>query len=147
MLKIYTIGFTQKKAMQFFELIKENKIKRVIDVRLNNVSQLAGFAKRDDLIYFLKEICGCDYEHIPDLAPVDEILKPYKKGEIGWEDYENKFMNLMVQRNIEKYFHLNDFIDKCLLCSEHLPHQCHRRLVLEYLKQTQSTESKISHLY
>lgn len=148
MLKIYTIGFTQKKAVQFFELIKENKIKTVIDVRLNNVSQLAGFAKRDDLIYFLKEICGCHYEHVPDLAPVDEILKPYKKGEISWETYEDKFMNLMVQRNIEKYFHLNDFNEKCLLCSEHLPHQCHRKLILEYLKQTQPTESPtISHLY
>ncbi|MGP2360286.1 DUF488 domain-containing protein [Acinetobacter junii] len=146
-MNIYTIGFTQKKAKQFFELIKENKIKRVIDVRLNNVSQLAGFAKRDDLVYFLKEICDCDYEHVPDLAPIDEILKPYKKGEISWEIYEDKFMNLMTQRNIEKYFHLNDFNDKCLLCSEHLPHQCHRRLILEYLKQTQPTESRITHLY
>lgn len=147
MLKIYTIGFTQKKALQFFNLIKENRIKKVVDVRLNNVSQLAGFAKRDDLVYFLKEICDCDYEHAPDLAPIDEILKPYKKGEISWEIYEDKFMNLMAQRNIEKYFHLKDFNDKCLLCSEHLPHHCHRRLVLEYLKNSQRTESNITHLY
>ncbi|MDH0564157.1 DUF488 family protein [Acinetobacter courvalinii] len=146
-MNIYTIGFTQKKAKQFFELIKNNKIKKVIDVRLSNVSQLAGFAKRDDLVYFLKEICECDYEHVPDLAPIDEILKPYKKGEITWEIYEEKFMNLMAHRNIEKSFNINDFSDKCLLCSEHLPHQCHRRLILEYLKQTQHTESKITHLY
>lgn len=146
-MSIYTIGFTQKKAQFFFGLIKENNVKKVIDVRLNNVSQLAGFAKRDDLIYFLKEICQCDYEHVPDLAPIDEILKPYKKGEIFWESYEDKFMNLMAKRNIEKYFSLNDFDDNCLLCSEHLPHQCHRRLVLEYLAQTQTASSSIKHLY
>lgn len=147
MYSIYTIGFTKKKAQTFFELIKVNQIKKIIDVRLNNVSQLAGFAKRDDLIYFLKEICGCEYEHVPDLAPVDEILKPYKKGEISWESYEDKFMNLMSQRNIEHSFNLNNFSDQCLLCSEHLPHQCHRRLVLDYLKQSQSTGSSIKHLF
>lgn len=147
MKNIYTIGFTQKKAQSFFALIQKNQIKKVIDVRLNNVSQLAGFAKRDDLIYFLKEICQCDYEHIPDLAPVDEILKPYKKGEISWISYEDKFMNLMAKRNIENHFSLNDFNDNCLLCSEHLPHQCHRRLVLEYLAQSQQTESTVKHLY
>lgn len=147
MTSIYTIGFTQKKANIFFELIRENHIQKVIDVRLNNVSQLAGFAKRDDLIYFLKEICECDYEHVPDLAPVDEILKPYKKGEITWQSYEDKFMELMAKRNIEKYFSLNDFSDNCLLCSEHLPHQCHRRLVLEYLAITQTTLNTIKHLY
>lgn len=146
-MSIYTIGFTQKKAQAFFELIKKNEVKKVIDVRLNNVSQLAGFAKRDDLIYFLKEICGCDYEHVTDLAPVDEILKPYKKGEISWEKYEDKFMTLMAKRNIEKHFSLNDFNGNCLLCSEHLPHQCHRRLVLEYLTQTQITLNTIKHLY
>lgn len=146
-MSIYTIGFTKKKAQTFFELIKKNQVKKVVDVRLNNVSQLAGFAKRDDLIYFLKEICQCDYEHIPDLAPVDEILKPYKKGEISWISYEDKFMNLMAKRNIENHFSLNDFNDNCLLCSEHLPHQCHRRLVLEYLAQSQQTESTVKHLY
>ena len=146
-MSIYTIGFTQKKAQSFFHLIKENNVKKVIDVRLNNISQLAGFAKRDDLIYSLKEICQCDYEHVPDLAPVDEILKRYKKGEIQWVSYEDKFMNLMAKRNIEKHFSLNDFDDNCLLCSEHLPHQCHRRLVLEYLAQTQTASSSIKHLY
>ena len=144
---IFTIGFTQKKAQSFFRLIKENNVKKVIDVRLNNISQLAGFAKRDDLIYFLKEICECDYEHIPDLAPIDEILKPYKKGEISWESYEDKFMALMAKRNIEKHFSLDNFNGSCLLCSEHLPHQCHRRLVLEYLAQTQITSKVIKHLF
>lgn len=147
MSNIYTIGFTQKKAQSFFQLIKENKVKKVIDVRLNNISQLSGFAKRDDLIYFLKEICECEYEHVPDLAPIDEILKPYKKKEISWDSYEDKFMNLMSKRNIEKHFQLNDFNNDCLLCSEHLPHQCHRRLVLDYLAQSQSSDSNIKHLY
>lgn len=146
-MNIYTIGFTQKKAQNFFELIKSNQVKKVIDVRLNNSSQLAGFAKRDDLIYFLKEICNCEYEHVPDLAPIDEILKPYKKGEISWQSYEEKFMSLMAKRNIEKSFSLDDFHDQCLLCSEHLPHQCHRRLVLDYLAQSQKTANQIKHLY
>ncbi|AUX90753.1 DUF488 domain-containing protein [Acinetobacter variabilis] len=146
-MNIYTIGFTQKKAQIFFNLLKKNQVKKIIDVRLNNVSQLAGFAKRDDLIYFLKEICNCEYEHVPDLAPIDEILKPYKKGEISWQNYEEKFMSLMSKRNIEKSFNLDDFNDQCLLCSEHLPHQCHRRLVLDYLAQSQTTISEIKHLY
>ena len=128
-------------------MLKKIKVKKIIDVRLNNVSQLAGFAKRDDLIYFLKEICNCEYEHVPDLAPIDEILKPYKKGEISWQNYEEKFMSLMSKRNIEKSFNLDDFNDQCLLCSEHLPHQCHRRLVLDYLAQSQTTISEIKHLY
>jgi len=146
-MNIYTIGFTQKKAQIFFNLLKKNQVKKIIDVRLNNVSQLAGFAKRDDLIYFLKEICNCEYEHVPDLAPIDEILKPYKKGEISWQNYEEKFISLMSKRNIEKSFNLDDFNDQCLLCSEHLPHQCHRRLVLDYLAQSQTTISEIKHLY
>ena len=146
-MNIYTIDFTQKKAQIFFNLLKKNQVKKIIDVRLNNVSQLAGFAKRDDLIYFLKEICNCEYEHVPDLAPIDEILKPYKKGEISWQNYEEKFMSLMSKRNIEKSFNLDDFNDQCLLCSEHLPHQCHRRLVLDYLAQSQTTISEIKHLY
>lgn len=132
---IYTIGFTQKKANTFFNLLKDHHVKKVIDVRLNNVSQLAGFAKRDDLIFFLREICDCDYEHISDLAPTAEILTPYKKKEISWKNYKEKFLTLMTQRNIEKYIDLQQFEEGCLLCSEHLPHQCHRRLVIEYLQQ------------
>ena len=94
---IYTIGFTKKNAEKFFTLLKNNQVKKVIDVRLNNVSQLAGFAKRDDLIFFLREMCNCEYEHIPDLAPTEEILKPYKKGEISWENYEEKFRNQFLK--------------------------------------------------
>ncbi len=116
-----------------------------MDVRLNNVSQLAGFAKKNDLKYFLKEICNLDYAHIQDLAPTKEILDPYKKGNVSWEVYENNFLNLMAKRNIER-------IDKkllensCLLCSEHKPHHCHRRLVIEYLNEHWDTDFEVKHL-
>lgn len=134
-MNIYSIGFTQKSAEKFFKLISENNIQTLIDVRLNNTSQLSGFAKRDDLKYFLKELCNCEYIHIPDLAPTKEILKPYQDKKITWQSYEEKFLALMAKRNIEKYLKESFFYQGCLLCSEHLPHQCHRRLVLEYLKQ------------
>lgn len=134
-MNIYSIGFTQKSAEKFFKLISENNIQTLIDVRLNNTSQLSGFAKRDDLKYFLKELCNCEYIHIPDLAPTKEILKPYQDKKIAWQSYEEKFLDLMAKRNIEKYLKESFFYQGCLLCSEHLPHQCHRRLVLEYLKQ------------
>ncbi|EPW8658184.1 DUF488 family protein [Pseudomonas aeruginosa] len=133
-MKIFTIGFTEKKAERFFSLIKLSGTKRIVDVRLNNISQLSGFAKKDDLKYFLKEICDVDYTHIPDLAPTKEILSPYQKKEITWQQYEDRFLNLMAKRNIEKHVQPSVIDEGCLLCSEHLPHHCHRRLVAEYLK-------------
>lgn len=133
-MRIITIGFTEKKAERFFSLIKLSGTKRIVDVRLNNVSQLSGFAKKEDLKYFLKEICNVDYVHIPDLAPTKEILSPYQKKEISWQQYEDKFLSLMAKRNIEKHLKPEIIDEGCLLCSEHLPHQCHRRLVAEYLK-------------
>jgi uncharacterized protein (DUF488 family) len=134
-MKIFTIGFTEKKAERFFSLIKLSGTKRVVDVRLNNISQLSGFAKKDDLKYFLKEICNVDYVHLPELAPTKEILSPYQKKEISWQQYEDKFLNLMAKRNIEKHVKPDVINEGCLLCSEHQPHQCHRRLVANYLKQ------------
>lgn len=145
-MKIYTIGFTQKNAEIFFGLIKVNNISKLIDVRLNNVSQLAGFAKKDDLKFFLKEICNCDYIHLPDLAPTTEILKPYKNKEITWEHYEEKFMNLMSSRRIEKYIDSKTLENSCLLCSEHQPHQCHRRLVIDYLNLSDNFDLNPTHL-
>lgn len=142
-MKIFTIGFTEKKAEYFFTLVKKSGTKRIVDVRLNNISQLSGFAKKDDLKYFLKEICEVDYVHIPELAPTKEILSPYQKKEISWEKYESEFLNLLAKRNIEKYI-TNSVLDEgCLLCSEHLPHQCHRRLVAEYIK-SHWTESDVT---
>lgn len=133
-MNIYSIGFTKKNAEIFFSLLKENQIKTLVDVRLNNTSQLSGFAKRDDLKFFLKEICNVEYIHIPDLAPTKEILKPYQNKIISWHKYEENFMNLMAKRNVEKYISSKFLVNSCLLCSEHEPHYCHRRLIIEYLQ-------------
>lgn len=133
-MKIFTIGFTKTTAKDFFGRINESGTSRIIDVRLNNVSQLAGFAKRDDLKYFASTICGAGYTHLPQLAPTKPMLDDYRKGRGSWRDYEKKFLDLMATRKIES-------IDKelldggCLLCSEDKPHNCHRRLVAEYLRE------------
>lgn len=134
-MKIFTIGFTKKSAQTFFSKLKDARVKRLIDVRLNNVSQLAGFTKRDDLRYFTKAICDIDYVHLPVLAPTSEILDPYKKVKNGdWSLYERQFVELMQARHIENTS--RELLDGgCLLCSEEKPHHCHRRLVAEYLKE------------
>ena len=143
---LFTIGFTQKNAEQFFETLIKAGVKRVIDTRLNNVSQLAGFAKKSDLQYFLQKIGGIEYIHILDLAPTKDILDAYKKKEISWDSYEQKFNQLITQRQIERKLSI-DIIDKsCLLCSELKPHNCHRRLVAEYLQINLEKNIKIHHL-
>lgn len=134
-MRINTIGFTKKKAEKFFELIKNSNTKCVIDVRLNNVSQLAGFSKKDDLKFFLKELCGVGYEHFPDLAPTKEMLDAYKKDHKSWQRYENEFLELMSKRQIESNLPKDVINYGCLLCSEDNPHHCHRKLVAEYLKE------------
>jgi len=134
-MKLFTIGFTKKPAREFFDLLCGSGVKRVVDVRLNNVSQLSGFAKRDDLAYFLKKICGQDYIHVPDLAPTGELLNAYRKKETDWAGYETKFLDLMKERRIEDTISKDVMAGGCLLCSEHEPDHCHRRLVAEYLKQ------------
>lgn len=134
-MKVFTIGFTKKPARRFFDLLRTSGAKRVVDVRLNNVSQLAGFAKKDDLAYFLKEIGGMEYIHMPALAPTQEMLDGYKKQGGDWKAYENRFLELMKLRRIEQTIPREVISDGCLLCSEDKPHHCHRRLVAEYLKQ------------
>lgn len=134
-MRLYTIGFTKKTAESFFSKLRKSGVKRVVDVRLNNVSQLAGFAKRKDLEFFLREICHMDYVHEPDLAPTQDILDEYKKNKGDWSVYEVKFLDLMRKRQIEKHVGKDVIADGCLLCSEDKPHHCHRRLVAEYLKQ------------
>lgn len=134
-MKIFTIGFTKKSAETFFTRLKNAGVQRLVDVRLNNVSQLAGFAKKDDLRYFTKEICHIDYIHVPELAPTADILDPYKKQKNGdWALYERQFLALMTKRRIEETVPREVLDGGCLLCSEEKPHQCHRRLVAEYLK-------------
>lgn len=144
-MRILTIGFTKKSAERFFELLRKNGVKRVIDVRLHNVSQLAGFAKRDDLAYFLNQICSIDYFHVPLLAPTKDMLDEYKKRGGCWDEYERKFLELMTDRKIEEKLEPASLEDACLLCSEDKPHHCHRRLVLKYLKRHWD-EFEIQHL-
>jgi len=133
-IKLFTIGFTKKTAEAFFTRLTRAGIKRVIDIRLNNVSQLAGFAKRDDLRYFLRAIGGIDYHHRPDLAPTQEILDAFKKNKGSWQAYERDFLALLARREAEKAVSPELLHEGCLMCSEEKPAQCHRRLVAEYLR-------------
>lgn len=133
-MEIYSIGFTKKSAREFFDLLKAAGVRRLVDVRLNNVSQLAGFTKRDDLAFFLGEICGAEYTHEPRLAPTKELLDAYKKQRGDWSTYERLFLELMRQREIETKLDRTLFdIPTVLLCSEPTPEHCHRRLVIDHL--------------
>lgn len=131
-MKIMTIGFTKKTAREFFGLLLQARVKTLVDVRLNNVSQLAGFAKKDDLAYFC-ERHDIGYIHEPELAPTREMLDAYKKRRGSWPEYERRFLELMRERRIEASLRPEELADGCLLCSEEKPHHCHRRLVAEYL--------------
>ncbi len=141
-----TIGFTQTSAKGFFERLKAAGVRSVIDVRLHNTSQLAGFAKSDDLSYFLKAIGGINYRHEPLLAPTDEILKAFKKDKGDWRIFETSFMALMAGRRIEERLKVESFDGGCLLCSEATPHNCHRRLVCEYLNARWGGALRVRHL-
>lgn len=134
-INLYTIGFTKKSAETFFTLLTKNGVRKLIDVRLNNISQLAGFTKQDDLKYFLKELCGIEYYHYEYLAPTENILKRYKNKEISWKQYELEFNSLIEKRKIEEKISLDLLTDACLLCSEATAENCHRRLVAEYLRK------------
>jgi uncharacterized protein (DUF488 family) len=141
-----TIGFTKTTAARFFGRLNSAGVKKVIDVRLHNTSQLAGFAKADDLAYFAEKICGAEYIHQPLLAPTDDILKAFKRDRGDWKVYENSFMRLMEQRRIENRLRPEMFQAACLLCSEDKPHHCHRRLVCEYLNDKWDGALKVRHL-
>jgi uncharacterized protein (DUF488 family) len=133
-MEIYTIGFTKKSAEQFFGRLKKAGIKRLIDIRLNNSSQLAGFTKQDDLAFFLKELCEVEYMHQINLAPTKETLDGYKKKMITWEEYERRFNALLAERKVEENIDRKLFsVPTVLLCSEPKPDKCHRRLAAEYL--------------
>ena len=134
-MKIFTIGFTKKSAEQFFNKLKQPDLFLLVDARLNNVSQLAGFTKKDDLKFFVREICQIDYIHLPELAPTQEILDAFKKNGGDWATYEEQFIALMTTRHIESRIDKNLLAGGCLLCSESTPEYCHRRLVAEYLKE------------
>lgn len=134
-MRVFTIGFTKKSARRFFDLLRSSGARRLVDVRLNNMSQLAGFSKKDDLAYFAREICGLDYLHCPSLAPEQDMLDRYKKDGGEWQDYERQFLELMRRRRVEETIPKDAIAEGCLLCSEDKPHHCHRRLVAEYLKE------------
>ena len=141
-MKIYTIGFTKKTAEQFFDCLKRSGTKRVVDVRLNNVSQLAGFTKKEDLKFFLREVCGVEYVHLAELAPTQAMLDEYKKAKGSWADYERSFLDLMERRQIERNVPRDIISNGCLLCSEEKPHHCHRRLVAEYIADRWGEDKK-----
>jgi uncharacterized protein (DUF488 family) len=134
-MEVCSIGFTKKTAEQFFTILRNAGIRQLLDVRLNNVSQLAGFAKREDLRFFLKEICGAHYRHESLLAPTQDLLDDYKKNKGPWLEYETRFLALMADRKIENHLDRELFsVPTALLCSEPTAERCHRRLVLEYLR-------------
>ena len=143
---VATIGFTKSNAEHFFERLLTAGVKKLIDVRLHNTSQLAGFAKADDLAYFLKKIGGIEYVHQPILAPTDSILKAYKKEKGDWDVYQGRFLQLMEERKIEQRLKPEMLEGACLLCSEATPHNCHRRLVCEYLNDKWSGRLSVKHV-
>jgi uncharacterized protein (DUF488 family) len=146
-MEVYTTGFTKKTAAQFFGSLKLVGIKRLVDVRLNNSSQLAGFTKKEDLPFFLKEICGIEYIHESLLAPTQEMLDAYKKRKGSWSEYEQRFLALMQERRIEEKIQPALFeIPTVLLCSEATAEHCHRRLVLEYLRDKWGGRIEVVHL-
>lgn len=146
MVTLYTIGFTKKSAEKFFELLKTNKIKSLIDIRISNGSQLAGFAKGKDLEYFVNQICGISYKHITDFAPTKELLDKWRKEEINWSQYMDIYISLLKERDIIKQYGVKGFDGACFLCSEETADQCHRRLLVEYMRNRTTEEVKIIHL-
>lgn len=146
-MRIFTIGFTKKSAEEFFTLLESRGVKRIIDVRLNNSSQLAGFSKGTDLSFFLKRILGIEYFHNTELAPTKEILDAYKDKSISWEQYETEFLALLKKREPKVLNDIKLLDEACLLCSEDKPDHCHRRLVAEYIQKVNPLEKiEIIHL-
>lgn len=141
-----TIGFSQKSLRQFIHLLQSAGVTKLIDTRLHNTSQLAGFAKKDDLAFIL-ETFGIEYEHVPDLAPTDDIMKKFKKVNKDWQAYERAFNQLLEDRQAAKLWTSPVFASRvnCLLCAEHSAHHCHRRLVAEHFKSVYP-EIEIRHL-
>jgi uncharacterized protein (DUF488 family) len=131
---ILTIGYAGKSAEEFFSILGHLVVRRVIDVRLYNTSQLAGYTKRRDLEYFLKAIIGADYTHLPAFAPTRELLDGYKKGQLAWPDYERQYRSLLASRQPHISLNAAMLDHSCLLCAEPTADQCHRRLAAEYLQ-------------
>lgn len=144
-MKLFTIGFTKSKARHFFGRLERSGIRRVIDTRINRSSQLSGFAKEDDLKFFLEKISSIEYSVEEILAPTADILSAYRKNEMGWSEYARRYLDLLSQRKVERHIVAMDLDHVCLLCSEATPEHCHRRLAAEYLSDAM-TEMTIQHL-
>lgn len=140
-MKLLTIGFTKKTAEEFFNLLIENKIKTIIDIRRNNKSQLAGYTKENDLKYFLKKVANIDYIYFEEFAPDQTLLKKYRAKEVNWTQYEEEYLNHIKKSNIWKDLDINIFQNACLLCSESSPKKCHRRLLAEFIVNKYKEES------
>ena len=148
MITLYTIGFTKKNAQKFFELLKNAGVRKLVDIRINNASQLAGFAKGTDLKFFMKAICNAEYDHITDLAPTKELLKNYQDKVIDWNGYTVVFKKILQDRHIAERFNVENFDNCCFLCTEDTPEQCHRRLVAEFFKaKNPDKDIRIVHLH
>ncbi|KAA1004247.1 DUF488 domain-containing protein [Paraburkholderia panacisoli] len=143
---VATIGFAGKSAQNFFDLLKSAEVRTVLDIRLNNTSQLAGFAKKQDLPYFLEQLCGAAYVEMPELAPEPDLLKRYQAKQLKWDDFTAEYVELIAKRRVESTLDVDLFRSACLLCSEHLPHRCHRRLAIEYLNAQWNGRMTITHL-
>ena len=146
MITLYTIGFTKKSAEHFFCLLRDNNVRSLVDVRISNSSQLAGFAKGNDLAFFVKEICHIPYRHITDFAPTKELLDKWHKGEVSWQQYEEVYQQILKDRDIIRQYGVKQFDGACFLCSEDTPEQCHRRLLAEYMQKKSVEQVKIIHL-
>jgi uncharacterized protein (DUF488 family) len=144
--QVASIGFTGKSAQKFFDLLKGAQVRTVLDIRLNNTSQLAGFAKKQDLPYFLEHLCNAAYMEIPELAPEPDLLKRYQGKQLSWENFREEYFDLISRRRVESNLDIALFESGCLLCSEHLPHHCHRMFALEYLNQHWNSRLSITHL-
>jgi len=145
MIKLYTIGFAKKSAEKFFNVLATADVKKIVDTRINNVSQLAGFAKGVDLRFFAREIGNISYEHNVDFAPTKELLTLYRKKKITWEEYEIEYLNLLDIRKVAAKTDIEKLHEGCLLCSEHTPEKCHRRLLADYFKHVKN-DIEIVHL-
>lgn len=131
---LFTIGFTKKSAEEFFGLLGGAGVRRVLDVRLNNVSQLAGFAKRDDLAFFLRAVAGIDYQHLEAAAPTQELIDMARQRH-EWAAFEAGYRRLIRGRKVEQAVSRELLDGGCLLCSEDQPEHCHRRVLAEYLAE------------
>ncbi len=146
MITFYTIGFTKKSAEHFFNLLCDNHVMQLVDVRISNSSQLAGFAKGKDLEFFLKVICHIPYKHVIDFAPTKELLDKWHKQEVSWIEYETIYTSILKERDILRKHGIKQFDGSCFLCSEETPENCHRRLLVEYMKKHSTEDVRIVHL-